>query len=97
MAQDEPHISVSQLWEYSQEPIFQIQPEDINHLRECEDCVAVIWLCRSVPSIEAVEARLKDGSNLDEGAFSWEIPARLEVAKAPRGRQFVVFPAGRSL
>ena len=66
MAQDELHIAVSQLWEYSQEPIFlKIPPEDLNHLRECQDCVAVIWLCRSVPSIEAVEARLKDGSNAD--------------------------------
>ena len=62
MAHDEPHIAVSQLWEYSQEPIFlNIPSVDRNHLRECQDCVAVIWLCRSLPSIETVEARLKEG------------------------------------
>jgi hypothetical protein len=65
VAQDEPHIAVSQLWEYSQEPIFlKIPPVDRNHLRVCQDCVAVIWLCRSVSSIEAVEARLKQRSDL---------------------------------
>jgi hypothetical protein len=60
------HIAVSQLWKYSQEPIFlKIPPVDQNHLRECQDCVAVIWLCRSVSSIEAVEARLKKGISAD--------------------------------
>ena len=64
MAQGPPHIDVSQLWEYSQEPIFlEIPPVDRDHLRECQDCVAVIWLCRSGSSIEAVEARLKEVSN----------------------------------
>lgn len=60
VAQDEPHIAVSQLWEYSQGPLsLNIPAVDRNHLRECQDCVAVIWLCRSGSSIEAVEARLK--------------------------------------
>ena len=66
VAQDGLHIAVSQLWDYSQEPIFlKIPPADRNHLRECQDCVAVIWLCRSVSSIEAVEARLKQRSGAD--------------------------------
>jgi hypothetical protein len=57
MVHDEPHLAVSQLWKYSQKPIFlEIPDVDRNHLRECQDCVAVMWLCR-VSSIEDVEAR----------------------------------------
>jgi hypothetical protein len=66
MAYDEPHVAVSQLWEYSQKPIFpEIPHVDRNHLRECQDCVAVMWLCRCVPSIEHLEARLKEGSSAE--------------------------------
>jgi hypothetical protein len=69
------HIAVSQLWKYSQEPIFlKIPPVDQNHLRECQDCVAVIWLCRSVSSIEVVEARLKKGSADADGTYSQSSP-----------------------
>ena len=66
MAQDEPHIAVSRLWEYAQEPIFlKIPAVDRNHLGECQDCVAVIWLCRSLSSVDAVEARLREGRSAD--------------------------------
>ena len=71
MAYDESHVAVSQLWEYSQKPIFlEIPYIDRNHLRECQDCVAVMWLCRSAPSIEDVEARLKEGIAAPRGSAS---------------------------
>jgi hypothetical protein len=62
MVQDEPHIALLQLWEYSRDLIsLKIPLADRNHLRNCQDCVAVVWLCRGLPSIEAVEARLQEG------------------------------------
>jgi hypothetical protein len=62
MAQDEPHIALLQLWEYSRDLIsLKIPLADRNHLRNCQDCVAVVWLCRGLSCIEAVEARLQEG------------------------------------
>jgi hypothetical protein len=62
MVQDEPHIALLQLWEYSRDLIsLDIPLADRTHLRNCQDCVAVVWLCRGLPSIEAVEAKLHAG------------------------------------
>ncbi len=61
MAQDEPHTALSRLWKYSRDPsapgsLYKEQ----NHLTICQDCVAILWMCRGSASVEEVQKRLRE-------------------------------------
>jgi hypothetical protein len=61
MAQDEPHTALSRLWEYSRDPNSPaILFEEQNHLVICEDCVAILWMCRGSASVDDVRKRLAE-------------------------------------
>jgi hypothetical protein len=47
MAQEAPHIALSRLWEHSQNQESLIA-EELDHLATCQDCVAIVWVCRSL-------------------------------------------------
>jgi hypothetical protein len=49
------HISIQQLWEHSRKPESLPAPE-WNHLKSCEDCTVVLWLCGTSSRIEDVRA-----------------------------------------
>lgn len=57
----ESHIPLSVLWAYSQ----SLNPNELrlgaywDHLRDCEDCVSVLWLCKTSLSIEGVKTKIK--------------------------------------
>jgi hypothetical protein len=58
--EDEPHIAVLQLWEYSRDlhsP--SILFEKHSHLTICQDCIAVLWMCRGSASLDDVQMRLR--------------------------------------
>jgi hypothetical protein len=56
----DPHIPLSILWDYSKTP----NPNDLrtsshwDHLRDCEDCASVLWLCNTSVSVESVKTKL---------------------------------------
>jgi hypothetical protein len=61
MAQDEPHTALSRLWEYSRDPNAPgILFEERNHLTICQDCVAIMWMCRGSASVDDVQMRLSE-------------------------------------
>lgn len=60
MAQDEPHIALTQLWEYRNDPNSATTPIEVwFHLANCQDCVARLWLCRASSSIDDVRVKIK--------------------------------------
>ena len=60
MAEDEPHTALSRLWEYSRDPNSpQSLFEEQNHVTICQDCIAVLWMCRGSASIDDVQQRLR--------------------------------------
>jgi hypothetical protein len=56
------HIPLPILWEYSRNP----KPNDLRrgsyreHLKDCEHCASVLWLCNTSISIEAVRGKLHE-------------------------------------
>jgi hypothetical protein len=61
MAEDKPHTALSELWKYSKDPnspgiLFEAQ----NHLAFCQDCIAVLWMCRGSASVDDVQKRLRE-------------------------------------
>jgi len=54
-----PHILLSVLWDYQHSEV-DLDPDQFTHLSRCEDCTAVLALCRVQKSPVAVENRLKD-------------------------------------
>ena len=58
---EDGHIPLSVLWQYSKEPkVDSLADGDRRHLGVCEDCVAVVYVCRTLPSLQDVEDRLKN-------------------------------------
>jgi hypothetical protein len=78
---DDSHIPLSILWEYSQNP----NPSELRtgpyweHLSDCEDCVSVLWLCKTSISVEGVKAKLK---RLRHGRFRLKCAAGIFVEAA---------------
>jgi hypothetical protein len=61
MAEDEPHTALSRLWEYSKDPNSPgILFAERNHLTICQDCVAILWMCRGSTSVDDVQKRLRE-------------------------------------
>jgi hypothetical protein len=57
---EDEHVPISTLWEFSKEfQLDMLADEDRRHLGICEDCVAIIALCKSLSSVTDVEERLK--------------------------------------
>jgi hypothetical protein len=55
MAEDERHIALARLWEYSRDPDSPaILFEEQNHLTTCQDCIGILWLCRGSASVDEV-------------------------------------------
>ena len=56
--QDSSHVPISQLWAYSRDPNV---PESIRlgHLSACDDCMDILWVCRSSESVQQVKDRLE--------------------------------------
>ncbi len=75
MAEDGPHIALSRLREYSGHQLLEyaknldsskIPVEERDHLMACQDCVAILWLCRGAASVDDVQLKLKErGINTD--------------------------------
>jgi hypothetical protein len=60
MTQDE-HTALSRLWEYSKDPNApRILFDEQNHLTICQDCVAILWMCRGSASVDDVRKRLRE-------------------------------------
>jgi hypothetical protein len=60
--EDSPHIPISQLWEYSRDPS-ALEWTQREHLASCEDCIGILWVCRSSESVQQVKNSLgKHGS-----------------------------------
>src|SRR5262245_18531053 len=57
----EGHIPLSLLWEYGNE-LRSLSSEQILHICQCDDCLSVLGLCRSLKTITQVEGRLKDAA-----------------------------------
>jgi hypothetical protein len=69
MAQDGPHIALSRLWEYSKNRFLEcskdptslsVPAEERAHLATCEDCIAVLWMCRASALLEDVQNKLRE-------------------------------------
>ena len=58
-ASRQPHIPLSVLWNYQHSDV-DLDPDQLTHLSKCEDCTAVLALCRVQRSSAAVENKLKD-------------------------------------
>jgi hypothetical protein len=70
MAPDEPHIALMRLWEYSKNRFLEYSKDPTSlsilaheraHLATCEDCIAVLWMCRGSTSVEDVQKKLRNG------------------------------------
>ena len=55
---DWPHVQILQLWEYSRRPS-AFESVHLEHLVSCEDCVGILWMCRTSNSFQQVKDRLK--------------------------------------
>jgi hypothetical protein len=54
------HIPLAVLWGYSQNPNpngLRMGPH-FDHLNDCDDCVSVLWLCKTSISVEGVKTKL---------------------------------------
>lgn len=53
------HIPAAVLWNYSRKSA-ELIDADLEHLKACDHCIAVLGLCRVSNSIKHLEKRLKD-------------------------------------
>ena len=58
LAQDWCHLPLSLLWQYSQNRDAHLFTAQMDHLTLCEDCIGILWICRSSNSIQDAKARL---------------------------------------
>jgi len=52
------HVPVSILWKYQKEAA-TLAFSHAEHLKDCQDCVAILILCRACRSLPDVEMKLK--------------------------------------
>ena len=60
LAQEWRHLPLSLLWQYSQNRDTQLFSAQMDHLTLCEDCIGILWICRSSNSIQDAKARLME-------------------------------------
>jgi hypothetical protein len=67
MAHDNRHIPLSVLWEYATNPKPGALPSaEWDHLKACDECVNVLWLCNTSRSVDDVREKLRErGSSAD--------------------------------
>jgi hypothetical protein len=53
------HILPSVLWNYSKRK-GTLDPVEAQHLTECQDCVAILLLCRACKSLEQLKTKLRE-------------------------------------
>jgi hypothetical protein len=53
------HITPSILWKYSKQAC-TLNAAEAEHLDQCQDCVAVLIICRSCKSLQQMKRKLKD-------------------------------------
>jgi hypothetical protein len=60
MVENGSHIALL-IWEYSLDPDSpEILFEERNHLTVCQDCIALLWMCRGSASLDDVRERLRE-------------------------------------
>jgi hypothetical protein len=53
-----PHIDPLVLWEQYQKPETLVESL-MAHLRDCQDCIAILIMCEACSSLEEAKARLR--------------------------------------
>jgi hypothetical protein len=56
--QEGQHLSLQKLWNHAHD-LTGLPPEQLQHLGRCEDCVGILWLCRSGRSFADVARIMK--------------------------------------
>ncbi len=56
---DGAHIQIARLWEYSKDPT-TLESQLVQHLAYCEDCMGILWLCRSSESFQQAKDTLRE-------------------------------------
>jgi hypothetical protein len=51
LGQDWRHVRFSLLWEYSQNSDTRLFSAQLDHLTLCEECIGILWICRSSNSL----------------------------------------------
>ena len=65
VALDGLHLPVALLWAYSQDENALV-PLQVEHLKECQDCVAVLIMCHTCSSVQHVKTKVSAyGMNVD--------------------------------
>lgn len=59
MPEDYLHIPISVLWTYSRYPDV-LESAQLDHLRCCEDCVAIVWLGYTSESVTHLKRSLEE-------------------------------------
>jgi hypothetical protein len=79
MAQDALHISLTRLWKYRIDITSTTIPlQHRSHLAACQDCIAVVWLCRISSSMEDAIARIKISTTCPLWNTLWCLDAELD-------------------
>ena len=66
---DTLHVPAQLIWDYSQDREVLISAH-LNHLKACEDCVAILWVCQTSQSFQQCKTKLS------EHGFTAEINSR---------------------
>src|SRR5215471_20905563 len=55
------HISIARLWDFARDPKSPtLQTDERDHLWDCEDCTAVLWLCSTLESVDDLWRKLTE-------------------------------------
>jgi hypothetical protein len=79
----QPRIRLLLLWKYSRESL-ALNSEDMEHLRACQDCVAVLWLCNTSSSLDRVEKVVSEVGVGTANQAGGEIEEENLPARSPR-------------
>jgi hypothetical protein len=60
LAYDWRHLPLSLLWQHSQGRDTHLFSGQLDHLTFCEDCIGILWICRTSNSLQDAQARLME-------------------------------------
>ena len=60
LGQDWHHLPFSLLWQYSQDRDTHLFSAQMDHLTLCEDCIGILWICRTSNSLQDAKTRLTE-------------------------------------
>jgi hypothetical protein len=58
LGQDWRHVPFSLLWQYSQNHDMRLFSAQLDHLTLCEECIGILWICRTSSSLQDARTRL---------------------------------------